>query len=462
MEPITLALLGGGALLGLWALTSKSPQQAEATAAADKLAALVSTTGPKGERMFLPEQAKNLLVQLSAATVTTPDLSQPSMVEYAPVPSGKAIPTDQSAFGWVSRENKDKSVLAPLYAVTTAAAKQRKFLRSVAPGTESDLAGPNGIYAVLAYAGTLAKGLQPPGTPPLGVVPSPPAPPKPPGPPPQIVPPAVPPPPGAPILPGPVPPIPNIPGIILPASFTPPTQPQPPGQVPLPPVPTQDALPPGPAIVTTQTDPLNIRALPSTTAAIVGKVPKGSTLTVTGPMVNGMAPISFGALIGFAYGGYLRAVAPTSPAAILPTLPAAAIPGAIPVSVTTQSPVSTVIEPAGARIRSTPSSAVSTNVLGALAKGSTVSITGPAQSATGENWVPVTVVTTAPGSNGNIQSGTTGFVASRLLSSQSMLAGRMVDILAGGNLNVLSGRAQIVAGAMKNAKRKGGKIISGW
>jgi hypothetical protein len=91
----------------------------------------------------------------------------------------------------------------------------------------------------------------------------------------------------------------------------------------------QPPLPPAPATgITTQTaivatngtpgtndSRLRVRSGPSTLAAVVpggdpingGGIPKGATVTVTGPTQAQMTPITYGGLVGWVYSGYLRA-----------------------------------------------------------------------------------------------------------------------------------------------------------
>lgn len=87
---------------------------------------------------------------------------------------------------------------------------------------------------------------------------------------------------------------------------------------PLPPpppsIPVTALPPPNPvnegakAIVTTQQDPLSLRNQPSTNGSVVGSLPKGATVIVTGPMQNNFYPVAYGSAHGYASASYLKMV----------------------------------------------------------------------------------------------------------------------------------------------------------
>jgi hypothetical protein len=417
MAPILWAAGAGLGGLILWALSGKKPAGAPGSDEVTALADTVSTSMPHGERAFLPEAARNLLVSLASATASISDPTNPFMVEYAPIPSGQAVTPDKSAFGWVSSENKARSILAPIYAVTTAASKQRKFLRSVAPGTESDLAGPNGIYAVLVYAGALQAKQTPPGIPPgqsnSAPVPAPNAPPTPPAAPA----------PGAPPAPGPSLSLPNpLPNIPFPSPV-----------IPAGPVPSgasiQSVIAPSGANIRSSANGAKIGAL-NTGSTVAVLADAGSAaghqwkqiriLTAT-PGSNGAVAVGTTAFVAadLLSGGGGILPGPSLPNGGLPGNPG----GVIPAVFNPGAPAGntqTVIAPSGANIRSSANGAK----IGALAKGSTVSVLADAGSAAGHQWKQISVVTATPGSNGSVAPGTTAFVAADLLSGGGgMLAG---------------------------------------
>lgn len=168
MDPLTLlalAALGGGVAWWLW---KKAPSSLSAAGAAmADLAAKVCGKGPRGEYAFNPDIAQNLVRMLSAMTYSYPSQLDQSMVKIATNPSGAPIDPSQTALGWATRMNSNHSILAPLY-MTQPANTQDKFLRAVDPGTESEYAGPGGMYAVLAYVGAFARSTFP-GAPPNSV-----------------------------------------------------------------------------------------------------------------------------------------------------------------------------------------------------------------------------------------------------------------------------------------------------
>lgn len=136
------------------------------------------------------------------------------------------------------------------------------------------------------------------------------------------------------------------------------------------------------AVVTTQTDPLNLRGGPSTTSNVIKTIPRGSQVTITGPAQGGFVPVLPDLLgppsltnlptPGFASLQYLGPVGSASPyvPANVPVTPSAAssfpLPGSSAVVTTQTDPLT---------LRSGPSTSAAS--LGTLARGSIVTITGP-------------------------------------------------------------------------------------
>lgn len=157
--PIAAAAAGG------FFLYKKFYQPSAAKAAAKKLAAQVAMRGPRGENVFRPELAESMVRMLASMTYEVQGGDR-RFVKIKQEASGSAPPKELSAYGWAESLNKTQSILAPLYFAT--ATREEKFLRACDPGMETQYAGEGGIYAVLLYAGSLEKGLAPPGSPPAG------------------------------------------------------------------------------------------------------------------------------------------------------------------------------------------------------------------------------------------------------------------------------------------------------
>jgi uncharacterized protein YraI len=134
----------------------------------------VALRGPRGEQVLKPDLAEPLVRSLAAHRYSYPEPANKNLVEITPEPSGMPIGLDLSAMGWARVMNTTQTILAPVYLATPSS--QKRFLRAVTPGTELELAGPGGMYAVLLYAGTLSKNLPPPGVPSAPGVPGAPAP----------------------------------------------------------------------------------------------------------------------------------------------------------------------------------------------------------------------------------------------------------------------------------------------
>lgn len=419
MIPFVPILLGGAVLGGLAYAISKATGGQSGTAALDDLADRVTATMPRGERAFKPDIAAGILGAFASKFYTWPDPNERRVVSLAPNQKGTPISVDVSAMGWATSMNKNQSILAQLTMATTTPGVQ--LLRAVPPGTESQYAGKGGLYAVLLYAGTLAAQQAPPGSPPATVDPN-------------VVPPTdalelarqelAPYPdllnefmnllangqdpdamdafanqlsgdgfvnapallhkratdlrggvpafkPG--VLPGPLPgPLPAPAPAPLPTPAPVPQGPLPGG---IPGLPPPNVVPPGTAIVATQTDPLSVRSAPSASANIVGSLARGSIVQITGAIQNGFYPVTQGSVSGFAYGGYLRPSSAPGPApgpSPGPLPPGTPPPNNVGVGYAV---VTTSTDPLS--VRSSPST--SAPVVGSFPKGAVVQITGPMQ-----------------------------------------------------------------------------------
>ena len=60
--------------------------------------------------------------------------------------------------------------------------------------------------------------------------------------------------------------------------------------------------------VVTNTDPLNIRSIPSTSGSKLGKIPKGDKVTATGEVSNGWYKITYKGITGWVSGEWIKAV----------------------------------------------------------------------------------------------------------------------------------------------------------
>lgn len=182
--PLIVPVLLGLSALGLtWASFAKRPGTMPSAAAAD-LAQRVANKGPNGEWVFKPEFADSIVRSLSSQSYMYTEAGSREVVKIAPDPTGRPIPSSNTAMAWARNMNARYSILAPLYMAT--ATPQDRFLRGVPPGSEDETTGPETGYAVLLYAGAIESGVAPPGRPPGGgaITPLPPGPgPLPPGPP---------------------------------------------------------------------------------------------------------------------------------------------------------------------------------------------------------------------------------------------------------------------------------------
>lgn len=125
-----------------------------------------TTKGPRGEHVFRPDAAKGILGALAGMSHSYPNPRDKSLVQIHPDPSGLPPHPALSAANWLKAQNRNMSVMAPLYLPVPTGAE--KYLRLAPPGHEAELAKQG--YAVLMYANTLGNRL--PGYPPTGVAPS--------------------------------------------------------------------------------------------------------------------------------------------------------------------------------------------------------------------------------------------------------------------------------------------------
>lgn len=77
-------------------------------------------------------------------------------------------------------------------------------------------------------------------------------------------------------------------------------------------------LPGSHALVSTATDPLNVRAAPSATAPLTGSHNKGEIVTITGPLVSGFYPVTGNGGTGFSSAQFLSAVPGSATSVTLP------------------------------------------------------------------------------------------------------------------------------------------------
>jgi len=125
-----------------------------------------TTTGPRGEHVFRPDAAKGILGALAGMTHSYPNPRDPSLIQIHPEPSGLPPAPVLSAANWVKAQNRNMSVMAPLYLPVPTGAE--KYLRLAPPGHEAELAKQG--YAVLLYANTLGRRAA--GHPPTGLPPT--------------------------------------------------------------------------------------------------------------------------------------------------------------------------------------------------------------------------------------------------------------------------------------------------
>jgi len=124
-----------------------------------------TTPGPRGEHVFTPDAARGMLGALPGLTYSHPYPGDGSHVQIHPHPHGLPPAPGLSAWDWVKSQNRNRSVMAPLYLPTPTGTS--KYLRTVPPGHEASLAKQG--YGVLMYANTIGRRV--PG-PPTGVPPA--------------------------------------------------------------------------------------------------------------------------------------------------------------------------------------------------------------------------------------------------------------------------------------------------
>src|SRR5215218_9883809 len=75
----------------------------------------------------------------------------------------------------------------------------------------------------------------------------------------------------------------------------------------------------------TTTASLNIRSGAGTSNSVLGVIPKGGSVTITGPLQNGWYPVTYGALSGWSKATYFKPLtsSPTTPAPGQTTVPKA-------------------------------------------------------------------------------------------------------------------------------------------
>jgi uncharacterized protein YraI len=129
-----------------------------------------------------------------------------------------------------------------------------------------------------------------------------------------------------------------------------------------------------PATSTTMTpgSTLNLRSSPSTGAQVLGSIPNGGTISITGPAVNGWFPVVYNGRTGYASAQYIKPPATST----TPTTPTTG--GTWPQSSTANTPGSTL------NFRAGPST--SSGILGSIPHGGTISLTGAAVN----GWYPAT------------------------------------------------------------------------
>jgi hypothetical protein len=174
MLPLLVILGLVGVAAGVALTRSKVP--AVASAAMSDMMAKYTTAGARGERVFNPDTATQILKTLASQLYSYPSQSDPTHVQIKPDPTGAPPSASLSALNWARTQNATLTIMAPVYMAESSSAD--RFLIAVAPGREVTDGGS--LYAVLAYPGVLpANGLAPgrpaaPGAlPPPQVVPTP-------------------------------------------------------------------------------------------------------------------------------------------------------------------------------------------------------------------------------------------------------------------------------------------------
>ena len=186
-------------------------------------------------------------------------------------------------------------------------------------------------------------------------------------------------------------------------------------------------------VITTEGDPLSVRSGPGRQHAVVGTLPQGTVVALTGgpeTSADGIVwfQVRWRSLAGWSSAEWLgdpagvaAATQPDPPAAppaepsVPPAPPAPSTPPpaapaapAVPAPASGPGPKITGTNGVGARLRAAPSLKAATVLL--IPEGATVEITGTPQSAEGYEWMPVRY------------SGQSGWVASSLLSASAIPA----------------------------------------
>lgn len=172
-------------------------------------------------------------------------------------------------------------------------------------------------------------------------------------------------------------------------------------------------------VITTEGDSLSVRSGAGRQHPIVGYLPQGTTVAITGgPATSGDGIVWFQirwrSLSGWSSAEWLgepgKVTAATDPQPSTPPAPAAAPvtapPATDPVPATGPGPKITGTGGVGARLRAAPS--LKADVLLIIPEGATVELTGTPQSAEGYEWMPVRFT------------GQSGWVASSLLSASAV------------------------------------------
>lgn len=138
--------------------------------AMNELAKKYATTSQRGERVFRPDIAGGIVAALPSRFYTWPDSKEPRVVEVVTNKKGGPTPVDLSAENWARLMNVTQSILCTLASAETNSSSPT-LLRACPPGLENQYAGDGMMYAVLLYAGTYDKHLGAPGVEPPNIVP---------------------------------------------------------------------------------------------------------------------------------------------------------------------------------------------------------------------------------------------------------------------------------------------------
>jgi hypothetical protein len=166
---IPLLLLGLAGAIAAGVALSRKQVPAEVSAAMAEMMQKYTDVAPSGERVFKKDVALSIVRTLASQLHRFVAPQDATRVEIYPDPRGAPPSPDLSALGWARAQNASLTIMAPVYMAESSSAD--RFLTAVPPGQESFDGGK--LYAVLAYAGTLNKNLDPPGVKPApGSVPA--------------------------------------------------------------------------------------------------------------------------------------------------------------------------------------------------------------------------------------------------------------------------------------------------